>query len=106
MQIHIHKPHLELSDGFEEHVLARVEEVLSHFGDWLTRVDVNLKDLNASKGGDDMRCLIEARPRGLDPMTAEHVAGEIRDAFHGALDKIHRVLNHQHGRLSKNRRPG
>ncbi len=106
MQIHIHKPHLELSDGFEEHVLSRIEEVLSHFDDWLTRVDVHFKDQNGQKGGEDTRCLIEARPRGLDPMTAENVAGEVRDAFHGALDKIHRVLDHQHGRRAKNRRPG
>ena len=106
MQVHIHKPHLELSAGFEEHVLTRVEEDLDQFAEWLTRIDVHFKDQNGQKGGVDKRCLIEARPRGLDPLTAENDGEEIRDAFHGALEKIHRVLDHQHGRRARNRRPG
>ena len=103
MQIHIHKPHLDVSDQFEAHATTRVEEVLSPFKDWLTRVDVHLKDENSLKGGLDTRCVIEARPRGLDPLAAEHTGGGIRDSFHSALDKLYRVLEHEQGRRSSRR---
>ena len=105
MQIHIHKPHIDVSDGFEGFAQQRIEDVLSAYLDRLTRVDVHLKDENSQKGGADKRCVVEARPRGLDPLAAEHHGDGIREAFTGALDKLHRVLEHQLGRLSTKRRP-
>jgi hypothetical protein len=58
-----------------------------------------VQDLNAHKGGVDKRCLIEARPKGLDPVTAEHVGPTIQEALRGALDKLEHVFEHRFGRL-------
>ena len=68
------------------------------------RVEVHLRDTNGQKGGSDKRCLIEARPRGLDPWTAEHEAVSLKEAFQGALGKLSRVLEHKFGRITSKRR--
>ena len=67
---------------------------LSRFADQLTHVEVHLSDQNAQKSGaDDQRCTIEARLAGLQPVAVTHSAGEIRDAFHGALHKLTKILD-------------
>ena len=44
---------------------------LGHMSDWLTRVEVHLKDQNGDKKGPaNIRCTMEARPRGLAPLSA------------------------------------
>lgn len=96
MEIMIHAPHLEAHD---ERIRKEVDHSLHRFADRLTRVEVFLKDLNAAKGGDDLRCVIEARPRGLDPVAAEHHAANAVDAATGAARKLQRLLDHRLGKL-------
>lgn len=101
MEINIHSHHTTPDDG---PLQAEVEQTLRRFADWLTRVDVYLKDENAEKGGNDLRCTIEARPRGLDPVAAEAQASTPKDAVTGAVKKLQRQLEHIHGRRSDFRR--
>lgn len=98
MQIQINAPRIA-SDDFAEIAEERVRGALSPYAERLTRIEVHLRDLNADKGGIDKHCLIEARPRGLDPVTAEHDGERIQDALRGALDKLGRVLEKRFGRL-------
>ncbi len=105
MQIHIHAPHVPVSDAFHEYAEARVGEVLGLFEDRLTRVEVHIQDQNGQKGGVDLRCVAEARPRGLDPVVAEMRGDHLRETFSGALEKLRRVLDHQLGKLAAKRRP-
>lgn len=100
MLIQINDPKRLGSPEFIEYVEQRIATVLARSADRLTRVEVHLGDVNAKKGGVDKRCLIEARPRGLDPVVAEHLDTGLRDAFHGALDHLRTVLERQAGRLS------
>ena len=98
MQIQINAPHIA-PDDFAEAAERSVRDALATHAERLTRVEVHVRDLNAQKGGVDKRCLIEARPRGLDPVTAEHESEKAHDALRGALDKLGRVLEHRFGRL-------
>jgi ribosome-associated translation inhibitor RaiA len=100
MQIQINAPHETIPDAFAEHIRTTVEEVLAPFAKQLTRVEIHLRDLNGSKGGVDKRCLIEARPAGLDPLAAEQESETIKDAFRGALSKLQHVLQHRFGKIS------
>lgn len=100
MLIQINDPKRLASAEFTEHIEQRIATVLARSEGRLTRVEVHLGDINAKKGGVDKRCLIEARPRGLDPVVAEHLDKGLREAFHGALDQLQRVLERQAGRLS------
>ena len=96
MQIQIFAQGLDVPDPLRGYVERNLREVLRHFEERLTRVEVHLKDLNSkSKNGVDKHCLLEARPRGLDPVVSEHDASEFRDAVHQAALKLERALQHR-----------
>lgn len=96
MQIQIFAQGLVVPDPLRDYVERNLKEVLRHFEERLTRVEVHLKDLNSNKkNGVDKHCLLEARPRGLDPVAAEHDASEFRDAVHQAALKLERALHHR-----------
>lgn len=96
MDIHINKHDVRVD---EERARERVEKNLGRFYERLTRIEIFLHDENSVKGGIDKRCLIEARPRGLDPLTAESVAKNALEAVSGAAKKLERLLEHRFGRL-------
>ena len=101
MQIHIFTKGAEVPDPLRGYVERNLNEVLQHHAERLTRVEVHLKDLNSSKkNGVDKHCLIEARPRGMDPIAAEHDASEFKEAVHQAALKLERALQH---RIDKHR---
>jgi hypothetical protein len=78
-----------------------VEATLGHYRERLTRVEVHFTDENSSqKGGQrDKRCVVEARAAGLKHCAATHMADTLEQALGGALDKLHRVLEHTFGKL-------
>jgi ribosomal subunit interface protein len=104
MQIQINSPQTQLPDALRDFIERSTNEGLGHHAEMLTRIEVHLSDQNAKKGGVDKRCLIEARPRGMDPVVAEHEGLEFKDAFKGALDKLERVLERRFGKLSARER--
>ncbi len=71
-----------------------VKNDLEHLSDRLTRVEVHLKDQNADKHGPDhILCTMEARPRGMDPMSAHHEAADIQAALKGSAKKLRTRLS-------------
>lgn len=83
---------------------AAVQTDLGHLADRLTRVEVHLKDQNADKHGPDhIRCTVEARPRGLDPMAASHDAADIPAALKGAAKKLRSRLTSEFQKLDPHR---
>lgn len=104
MQVQINSPQTQLPDALRSFIESNTQDRLGHHSGMLTRVEVHLSDTNANKGGVDKRCLMEARPRGMDPLVAEHTATEFKEAFKGALDKLHRVLEKRFGKLSARER--
>jgi len=100
MQILFHAHDEPLPDTFPALVESTVRNALRPYEERLTRIEVHLRDLNGNKGGVDKRCVIEARPRGLDPVVADHESDKVNLAFHGALEKLQRVLDKRFGRLA------
>lgn len=96
MQIQIFAPGIDVPGPLLAYVETNLNETLKHHADRLTRVEVHLKDQNSKqKNGIDKHCLIEARPRGMDPVAVEHDASEFRDAVHQAVLKLERALQHR-----------
>lgn len=93
MQLELEGEHIQISDAMESHVRKCLSTVEKRWGDRLTRVEMHLKDINSkNKGGVDKHCTFEARPAGLNPLTAEDTAEDAYDAIKGAADKLERVL--------------
>lgn len=78
-----------------ESIRDELQHTLQRFAEHITRVEVHLSDQNSDKrgGGDDIRCLIEARMEGRQPNVASHEAANVKQAFSGAIDKLTRQLN-------------
>ena len=105
MQIQVHSDnHIEGSARLVEWVSASVSSKLDRFDEELTRVIVHLHDDNAGKAGaDDKRCQIEARPKGLQPLSVTHKAESLEQAIDGSIVKLHHALEHQFGKLRNKR---
>ena len=98
MRIQIHAQDPELPPEFREFAEERVAETLDYLAEQLTSVEVHMKDVNGQKHGVDKRCVIEARPRGMDPVAVEHQAAHAKDALIKASDKLKSALTHRFGR--------
>jgi len=105
MQIQVHSDnHIEGSARLAEWVSASVADKLDRFDDEVTRVVVHLNDENGVKAGaQDKRCQIEARPKGLQPISVTHKAESLEMAVDGAIGKLNNALQHQFGKLRSKR---
>lgn len=105
MQIQVHSDnHIEGSARLVEWVSASVTSKLERFDEELTRIVVHLHDDNGAKAGaHDKRCQIEARPKGLQPLSVTHKAESLEQAIEGAIEKLHHALEHQFGKLRSKR---
>jgi hypothetical protein len=101
MQIQINTDnHIHRRPELVEEVEATVEGTLGHFGDRLSRVEVHLADQNGEKGGDsDIRCMMEARIEGHQPVAVTHQSDSLDLAVDGAAEKLKAALEHTLGRL-------
>jgi ribosome-associated translation inhibitor RaiA len=87
-----------------EELAIRVQQIVTdsveHLSDRITRVEAHLSDENSDKGGgDDKRCLLEARLAGLPPIAVSHAAESMAIAVDGAAEKLRTALSRTLGRL-------
>jgi hypothetical protein len=79
-----------------------LNDALARFRQEITRVEVQLSDENgASKGASDVRCMLEARLNGHEPLAVNHHAETQDLAFRGATQKLIRLLEHTLGKLDR-----
>jgi len=93
-------------EALASRVSSAIEAALSRFKEHISRIEVHLRDENSTKkdGTDDMRCLLEARLAGKDPLAVTHNAATTLEAVDGALEKLIRLLDTNLGRQRDKRR--
>jgi len=102
MQVLLNSDHNIRGDlRLTEIVEAEVGRTLGRFSDRVTRVEVHVNDVNGSarKGGGDKRCQMEARVRGMQPVSVSHHADSLMEAISGAAEKMEKSLDRHLGRL-------
>ncbi|MEX3775584.1 HPF/RaiA family ribosome-associated protein [Pseudomonas sp. MYb118] len=101
MQIQVNSDnHIQSSIRLEEWVRTTIESTLERYEEDLTRVEVHLRDENGDKPGPhDMRCQLEARPKGHQPVSVTHKADTLEQAIDGAAEKLEHALEHLFGKL-------
>lgn len=83
--------------------IAMIEQELERFSEYITRIEMHLSDKNGKKGGlDDIRCMIEARLEGRQPIAVTADADSKDQAISAAIDKLKNSLDTILGKL-KNR---
>ena len=98
MQIQVNTDHnIHGGEGLRAYVKTDLENSLSRFDGWLTRVEVHLSDDGGTKP-EDKKCVIEARPGAKQPVAVTHHATTVDDAYAGAAHKMKSVLDTLHSR--------
>jgi sigma 54 modulation/S30EA-like ribosomal protein len=109
MQIQINTDrNIESNEALAAQINSIVESALSLFSDSITRVEVHLSDENSDKkgGGDDIRCMMEARLEGRQPCVATHLAPTVDLAATGAAGRLARKIESILGKLHDQKRHG
>jgi ribosomal subunit interface protein len=102
MQILVHTDnHIRGGENLEKLVESAIDNTLSRFGNRITRVEVHLSDeSSAAKGGGvDMRCRMEARPAGLQPIAVSHSSDSLQKSIDAAAEKLEKTLDKTLSRL-------
>jgi len=95
---------VEVSADLAERIEADVTSALSRFEARLTRVEVHLRDESSGRAtGEDIRCLLEARPAGLDPVAVTNHASTSFEALRGATERLAALLSSKLERLESHR---
>ena len=96
--------HIDGTKVLAAEVSAMIEQALERFGEHVTRVEVHLSDENGSKSGQqDLRCMLEARLEGQQPLAVTEHAATLKQAVHGAALKLLHLLDSKLGRLQDHR---
>lgn len=110
MQIQVHTDHnLHGGESLNERVETLLRDAVGRFADQITRIEAHLGDENAKKGGgNDMRCMLEARLAGLPPVAVTEHAATLEQAINGAIGKLKRALDTHAGKQesAQQRAPG
>ena len=107
MQIQINTDgNIEGHETLATEVSTVVESALNRHSNHITRVEVHLSDENSDKkgGNRDMRCLMEARLEGRQPIAVTHQAATLDQAVDGAADKLTKSIDSTLGRLRDQKR--
>ncbi len=84
---------VEGSTKLIEFLSSILSEGLHRFKDQITRLEVHLSDEDGSKDGqNDIRCLLEARLEGMNPVAVTNLANTNEKAVKGASDKLKTLL--------------
>jgi len=96
---------IEGHEALATYVSGTLEIALKRFSDQITRVEVHLSDENSDKKGgiDDMRCMLEARLAGRQPIAVTEHAANVNQAIDGATGKLSSLLESTLGRLHDHR---
>jgi ribosome-associated translation inhibitor RaiA len=82
-----------------------VTHALRRFSDHITRVELHVADENGPRGGeDDIRCTLEARLAGRQPIAVTHHAGTIPLAVGGAASSLVSLIESTLGRTEAHQR--
>jgi len=88
------------SEALEAHFTGLITEELSRFSNHITRIEVHLSDENGPKeASNDIRCMLEARIEGKQPIAVVSHADNHEQALSGAIDKLLTSLETIQGRM-------
>lgn len=92
---------LDGRQALTEQLETTVRDRLSRFEGRLTRVELHVGDVNGERSdGNDIRCQIEARPAGHDPVSVTDQSDSIDQAAAGALGKLTTALERAFGKTT------
>ena len=90
--------------GDDVRLEEQVRQRLARFEDRITDVEIHVSDVNGPRGGSaDLRCTLEARVSGIQPVAVAEQGATVDRAVLAAAKKAVRALDHQLGKLNGHR---
>lgn len=92
---------LEGGEAIAQTVETTVHDGLDRYGERLIRVEAHLGDEDGTSGDGPrgLRCLLEARPSGMDPVVVTGFGDTVERACHDATHKMQSLLASKFGRI-------
>lgn len=91
-------------DALTVRVDGVVRAALRHLSDRITRVEVHLADENGAKeGGEDKRCMMEARLEGRQPVAVTSHGDSFDAAVHDAATSLAKTIDSALARVEARR---
>lgn len=92
---------MEGGEAVARTVEETVHTALDRYGDRLIRVEAHLGDEDGASGDGPrgLRCLLEARPSGMDPVAVTGIGDSAERACHDATQKMQSLLDTTFGRI-------
>lgn len=102
MFIQIHSDNqIESNNERDTRIEEQVRQRLARFENRITDVEIHVSDINGPRGGAaDLRCTLEARVNGIQPVAVAENGATVDRAVLGAAKKAVRALDHQLGKLT------
>ncbi len=102
MNIQVNTDHnIQGGQDLNAYVTQTLKDSFQRFNRAITRIEVHISDENGGKtGGNDKKCLLEARISNHSPVVVSHHADTVHEAIDGATLKLTRALNDMVGKLS------
>ncbi len=90
-------------EGHSSYFTTQIADELSRFSSQITRIEVHLSDENGNNDGlNDIRCLMEARQEGKQPIAVTNQADTTEQAVSGAIDNLVALLETITGKEKNN----
>lgn len=79
---------------------ATIANALDRFSEHLTRIEVKISDEDGDKNSvNDKRCVLEVRPKGMQPLAVTGFGDTVENAVDVAINKMKTSLDTVRGRL-------
>ncbi|MBB6429346.1 HPF/RaiA family ribosome-associated protein [Algisphaera agarilytica] len=93
MIVQVNAGDIQSSQALIDSATESVTSALRHVADRVTRVEVHLRDDNASKSAsDDKRVTMEARIAGQQPFAVDHASDDLYKSISEAAGKLGRAV--------------
>ena len=85
----------------QDYFTSQISEELKNYQSKIKRIEVHISDENGKKEGiNDIRCLLEAKLEGRQPIAVSNQANTIEQSVSGAIDKLKASLKTILGRIT------
>lgn len=105
MHFQIQAQNFTLTDGLRHYAAWRLTYALNHGKDIVSRVVVQLGDVNGPRGGVDKRCAIMVRIKGAVDLFIEDVQSSLYAAIDRASERVGRTFDRRQVRLRQHNGP-
>lgn len=85
---------IQCSEEMRDQIISQITDGLNRYSSHITRIEAHLTDEDGNKnGGNDKRCILEARIEGRQSVAVTNHANNHDDAVSGAVDKLTAMLD-------------